>query len=55
MEVAGSTIPNYRGGKDGGMPLVLFPDDLNTTVVMTPFSNFPVRFMITKTFLRSDI
>eukprot|EP01114_Cavostelium_apophysatum_P013570 TRINITY_DN3316_c0_g1_i2.p1 TRINITY_DN3316_c0_g1~~TRINITY_DN3316_c0_g1_i2.p1 ORF type:complete len:780 (-),score=163.41 TRINITY_DN3316_c0_g1_i2:73-2412(-) len=41
-----TTLYNYRGGKDGGVPISFYKDDpnLNRTLVLSPFNNFPVAY-----------
>jgi len=43
---AGHRFPGYIGGGTGGVPLILYDEDLHHHIVISPFNNFPVAYQV---------
>jgi hypothetical protein len=52
-KVNGTILEGYRGAFDGGIPLLIYPEDGSSTVVLSPFSNFPIAYQCQPVILNS--
>jgi hypothetical protein len=45
------TLENYKGGSTGGVPIIFFSKDGNSTMILSPLSQFTVFLMFVTHFV----